>query len=118
MAETREIYAPAGERTKPGIRLHISSSARIAWAIVLFFLLVWEAGVWFTQVPPYLLPAPSLILTTLVTHPLDYALAASITLAEALTGLIIGVLAGVVIAALLTLRPGLEGGVMTLAILV
>ena len=68
--------------------------------------------------PPYLLPAPSLILTTLAAHPLDYALAASITLAEALTGLIIGVLAGVVIAALLTLRPGLEGGVMTLAILV
>jgi len=119
MAETREIYAPAGEpTTKPGIGLHISSSARIAWEIVLFFLLAWEAGVWFTRVPPYLLPAPSLILTTLVTHPLDYALAASITLAEALTGLIIGVLAGVVIAALLTLRPGLEGGVMTLAILV
>ena len=58
MAETREIYTPAGERTKPGIGLHISSSARIAWAIVLFFLLAWEAGVWFTRVPPYLLPAP------------------------------------------------------------
>ena len=44
MAETREIYTPAGERTKPGIGLNISSSARIAWAIVLFFLLAWEAG--------------------------------------------------------------------------
>ena len=36
---------------------------------------------------------------------------------EALAGLALGLTAGALIAALLTLRPGLEGGVMTLAIL-
>ena len=40
-----------------------------------------------------------------------------ITMGEALAGLALGLAAGALIAALLTLRPGLEGGVMTLAIL-
>ncbi len=50
--------------------------------------------------------------------PLTYAQASFITIGEALAGLCLGVLAGILIASLLTLLPGLEDGVMTLAILI
>jgi NitT/TauT family transport system permease protein len=93
------------------------SSALVAWGIVLGFLLIWEAAVQLTHTPPYLVPAPSLVIQTLAAHPDLYAEAAAITLGEALLGLLLGVLAGVLIASLLTLLPGLEDGVMTLAIL-
>jgi NitT/TauT family transport system permease protein len=93
------------------------SSALVAWGIVLGFLVIWEAAVQLTRTPPYLLPAPSLVIQTLFSHPGLYAEAAAITLSEALLGLLLGVLSGVLIASLLTLLPGLEDGVMTLAIL-
>jgi NitT/TauT family transport system permease protein len=93
------------------------SSALVAWGIVLAFLLIWEAAVQISNTPPYILPAPSLVIRTLVAHPGLYAEAAVITLSEALLGLLLGVLAGALIASLLTLLPRLEDGVMTLAIL-
>jgi NitT/TauT family transport system permease protein len=65
-----------------------------------------------------LLPSPVHVLRTLFAHPDVYLEASLITLGEALTGLVLGVLAGVLIASLLTLRPGIESGVMTLAILI
>jgi NitT/TauT family transport system permease protein len=70
------------------------------------------------RTPAYLLPAPSRVMQTLAAYPAMYLEAAAITLGEALIGLALGVLAGALIAALLTLQPGLEGGVMTLAILI
>ncbi len=93
-------------------------STVVAWVIVLIFLIGWEVSVSLTHLPVYLLPAPSRILETLAAHPIDYAQATGVTLGEALAGLLLGVLAGALCAILLTLRPGLEGGVMTLAILV
>lgn len=96
----------------------LSKSTLVAWTIVVFFLTAWEAWVHLTGVQPYLLPAPSRVFRTLAAYPQDYLQAAGITLGEAFAGLVLGVLCGTVIAALLTLRPGLEGGVMTLAILV
>jgi NitT/TauT family transport system permease protein len=89
-----------------------------AGVIVLGFFLLWEAGVRIWQVPPYLLPSPTHVIRTLLAHPGMYLDASLITLGEALIGLVLGVLAGVLIASLLTLRPGIEGGVMTLAILI
>ncbi|MEA4906549.1 MAG: ABC transporter permease [Chloroflexi bacterium] len=95
-----------------------SRSSLVAWGIVIFFFAVWEAGVRLFQVPTYLLPAPSHVADILI-HNLDlYAGAAALTLGEALSGLLLGVLAGALLAALLTLLPGLEDGVMTLAILI
>ncbi len=94
------------------------SSEAIAALIVLFFLLAWEASVRLFRIPPYLLPAPSLVLQTLASQPQMYLQATLITLGEALSGLALGVLAGALIASLLTLQPNLEGGVMTLAILI
>jgi NitT/TauT family transport system permease protein len=95
-----------------------SRSGLFALIIVLGFFLLWEAGVWLWQVQPYLLPSPLHVLRTLLAHPGLYLEASLITLGEALTGLVLGVLAGVLIASLLTLRPGIESGVMTLAILI
>ncbi len=113
MRAQREIR-PAQLEVKPA---RISSGA-LAWSIVLAFLLLWEAGVRLFAVPVYLLPAPTHVLSTL-THNLSmYARASVVTLGEALVGLVLGVLAGALIAALLTLWPGMESGVMTLAILV
>ena len=99
------------------MKKHKRSSALVAWGIVIAFLLIWEAAVQLTRTPPYLLPAPSLVIRTLLAHPGLYAEAAAVTLSEALLGLLLGVLAGSLTASLLTLAPGLEDGVMTLAIL-
>jgi NitT/TauT family transport system permease protein len=98
--------------------MKISRSTLTAWLIVLAFLILWEAGVWLMHTPVYLLPAPSRVLQTLGRNLPSFAEASLITLGEALAGLVIGVLAGMLIASLLVLRPGLEGGIMTLAILV
>jgi NitT/TauT family transport system permease protein len=90
----------------------------IAWGIVALFLLGWELTVRLARIPIYLLPAPSRVLRTLWENPAIYATATLYTLGEALAGLLIGILAGTLIACLLTLMPGIEDGVMTLAILV
>jgi ABC-type nitrate/sulfonate/bicarbonate transport system permease component len=85
--------------------------------IVAVFFLAWEAGVTLLHTPIYILPAPSLVVQTLGANTGMYAEATLITLGEALAGLFFGLLAGTLLASLLILQPGLEGGVMTLAIL-
>ncbi len=92
-------------------------SILVALGIVIAFLLAWEAGVSLAKTPVYILPAPSRIAATLAANGADYAAASLVTLSEALLGLLLGVLAGALTASLLILQPGLEGGVMTLAIL-
>ncbi len=108
-----EFVTPAAEAKIPRI-----SSGAIAWGIVAVFLLLWEAGVRLFDVPVYLLPAPTHVLVTLAQNLNLYASASLVTIGEALVGLALGVLAGALIGALLTLWPGMESGVMTLAILV
>lgn len=93
------------------------SSGIIAWAIVLVFFALWEAAVHIFQTPVYILPAPSQVIVTLFKYPETYLNATALTLGESLAGLLIGVLAGGLLAVLLVMFPGLEGGVMTLAIL-
>lgn len=92
-------------------------SGWIALAIVAVFFAIWEILVRGFHVPVYILPSPSRTLVTLVNNPAVYLTASAITLGESLAGLFIGVAAGVLLAVLLVLLPGLEGGVMTLAIL-
>jgi NitT/TauT family transport system permease protein len=89
-----------------------------AGLIVLTFFLLWEGSVRLWQIQPYLLPSPVHVVRTLFAHPEMYLEASLITLGEALIGLVLGVVAGLLIASLLTLRPGIESGVMTLAILI
>src|SRR5512135_2353605 len=92
-------------------------STLVALAIVLVFFLAWEAGVAAWHTPVYILPSPGRVLQILAANASDYAQASLVTLGEALAGLCLGLLAGGLLACLLTLQPGLEGGVMTLAIL-
>jgi ABC-type nitrate/sulfonate/bicarbonate transport system permease component len=99
----------------------MSGSRRSGWialVIVLVFLAGWELAVDLLHVPVYILPAPSRAVSTLIANPELYLTATGITLGESLAGLLIGVVTGASLAVLLTLLPGLEGGVMTLAILV
>ncbi len=93
-------------------------SALIAWVIVLVFFIAWETGVRLFNLPVYLLPSPSKVFVTLSQNVPMYWSASLITLGEALTGLVLGLLTGFLLASALVMKPGLEGGVITLAILV
>ncbi|HSM26358.1 MAG TPA: ABC transporter permease [Anaerolineaceae bacterium] len=90
----------------------------ITTGIILIFFFAWELAVKISNTPVYLLPAPSRVIKTLFENPQTFAQATFLTLSEALIGLFIGVVAGILIASLLTLLPGIEDGVMTLAILI
>jgi NitT/TauT family transport system permease protein len=96
--------------------LHLNRT--IALVVIASGLIGWEAFVWLTRVPVYILPAPSRILNTLFSNPVTFLNGALITLSEAGLGLILGTLAGISAAVLLGMWPRLEQGVMTIAILV
>lgn len=101
--------------------MHPNKSRRtliISLSIVIIFFLAWELSVYLTQTPIYILPSPSKIILTLLSHPETFAQATLLTLGEAIIGLLIGVIAGILLASILTLLPGIEDGVMTLAILI
>ena len=92
----------------------------VFWAVLMVAgaLGVWELAVRWREIPVYILPAPSRVAQTLLAQPLYFLQALAVTLGEALAGLTIGTLVGVLVAALVSLKPQLERGVMTLAILV
>ena len=96
----------------------LRSSSAVALLIVMVFFTLWELGVGGRPAPGVQQPRPRRVIAVLFAYPSEFLSASALTLGEAAAGLIFGVLAGALIAALLTLRPGLEGGVMTLAILV
>ncbi|HMN13811.1 MAG TPA: ABC transporter permease [Bellilinea sp.] len=88
----------------------------IALLLVAIFLLVWELIVRAKNIPPYLVPAPSMIFSALWTERGLYLQAFLTTLGEAFAGLLLGVALGSLIASLLILVPAVEDGVMTLAL--
>lgn len=102
---------------KAGDRTWITDLA-LAAVIVLPVILLWEVLVGILGVPPYLLPSPSQILINLAENFDLYFKASLLTLGEALAGLLLGLLAGILGATILGLWPRMERGVMTLAILV
>ncbi|MCS7040020.1 MAG: ABC transporter permease [Anaerolineae bacterium] len=89
-----------------------------AGLLVAGVLAVWELSVRLAGIPVYLLPAPSRVAQTLVSQPLYFLEAFVVTLGEALAGLGLGAVTGILIATLVSLKPPLERGVMTLAILI
>jgi ABC-type nitrate/sulfonate/bicarbonate transport system permease component len=91
---------------------------RAAAGIILGALLFWEIGVYVMGTPIYILPSPSRILMTLAAQPAYYAEATLVTLGEAFAGLLLGLTVALLVAVAVTLRPGMERGVMALAILV
>jgi ABC-type nitrate/sulfonate/bicarbonate transport system permease component len=90
----------------------------LAFLIVGPAILLWELAVSLFNLPVYILPAPTAILQTLVDNLALYSNSSLVTLGEALSGLMLGLLAGSFVAILLGMWPRLERGVMTLAILV
>ncbi len=78
----------------------------------------WEITVHLSGIPVYILPAPSDIITALLTSFPDFLEAALITTGEALAGLIIGFAAGAATALAIGIWPRLERSVMTIAIFI
>ena len=75
------------------------------------FLAAWEAIVRFWKIPPYVLPAPSLIGTTLVADRAILLPALLVTLSITLEGLVAATLGGVFIAILFAQWRWLERSV-------
>lgn len=100
----------------------MNARTRLNFASALLILALalsgWEFWVYLSRMPVYLLPGPSRIWSTFWDDPLYYLDALRVTLGEALGGLALGLLAGIGVAVWLTLQPRLEGGVMTLALLI
>lgn len=90
----------------------------VTFSIVFIFFFTWELSVFILKTPVYILPAPSRVVQTLFSNVDTFSQATMLTLAEAMIGLLIGAIAGILLATILTLLPGIEDGVMTLAILI
>ncbi|MGC9357437.1 MAG: ABC transporter permease, partial [Anaerolineae bacterium] len=96
----------------------------LPWDILSILLILgialggWELVVRLRNVPVYILPAPSVVMTTLINDADLYANAALVTLEEALLGLALGLTVGIAVAVLITYWSQLERGVLALAILV
>ncbi|RME76935.1 MAG: ABC transporter permease [Chloroflexi bacterium] len=86
--------------------------------IVVLALLAWEAGVRLSGAPVYLLPSPSAIGAWLWRYPWPLARAGTVTLVEALAGLVAGTLVGLTLALVLNFWSRLEQGVLSLALLI
>lgn len=114
MIARKQIAAPL----QTSVQSSDNSGVQMALFIVAGALLAWEAGVMATQTPVYILPAPSRIVATLAAHPAYFGEAALITLGEAALGLLLGLSVALATATFVALRPGMERGVMALAILV
>lgn len=100
----------------------MNADARQSLRFVVLFVAVtlaaWEVLTRLADVPVYLLPAPSRIIQTLLARPGYYAQALLITLGEAAGGLLVGASCGAGLAVMVSLRPHISQGVMTLAILI
>lgn len=92
----------------------------ILWTVLILVVVItaWEVVVSAAHVPVYILPSPSKIIQTLFLNAGQYAQDSLLTLGEASLGLLLGALAGIVVAVSLSFWPRLEQAVMTLAILV
>lgn len=92
---------------------------RVTPPIVAFiaFLLGWEAIVRLWQIPPYVLPAPSLIGTTLVADRAILLPALWVTLSITLEGLLVATIGGVLIAVFFTQWRWLENAFLPFAVI-
>lgn len=100
------------------LRKQTFSGLQIALLLISGGLVSWEVLVRWQQIPIYILPAPTSIISTLLQNPTTYLQASLTTFAEAVFGLILGAAAGIVAALTLSLWPNLEKGVLTLAIFI
>ncbi len=95
-----------------------SSSGFVFAALLLAFVfLFWETSIHLSGTPVYILPAPSRVAQTFFANPGYFLGALWVTLGQAMLGLFLGSLIGILVAAWVSLNPQFERGLMTLAIL-
>lgn len=78
------------------------------WLVLAAFLASWQAIVWLTGVPSFMLPPPIAVLHSLLNHTSLLASHAMVTLGEILLGLAVGVLIGALSAIAMALMPALQ----------
>lgn len=96
------------------MREHLRWAAPVA--TVLAFLLAWEGLVRFYEIPHYLLPAPSLVLTTLWANFGSLMQSWWVTVSITFTALALAVLGGVLLASLFALSRWLEWSLTPFAV--
>lgn len=85
--------------------------------ICIGLILLWQAVVWITQVPPYILPAPKLVVLALMDHGSELLGHAGITLIEILAGLTIGTIFGAGSALLMMISRGTKHWIMPVLVI-
>lgn len=88
---------------------------------VIVFLLVfavWEISVRLSEIEDYLLPAPSAIITELLTNISDYAFNTIVTIGEAIGGFVLGSIFAIIGASIMYQSRFLERGLLPVAILI
>ena len=73
-----------------------------------FIIAIWAAAVWFWQIQPYVLPAPSLIVQTLVTDRSLLLQSLLVTLVTTVEGFVLAALGGIILAVLFDLSRLVE----------
>lgn len=96
----------------------VAGANALAIMIIGIFFLSWELIVRLNNIPLYILPSPVRVLVTLSKNTIYFGMASIVTFSEAVLGLILGSIAGILAATILGFWPRLERAVMTLAILV
>ncbi len=86
--------------------------------ILLVCALVWEVWTRSSDVPEYILPAPSTVLARLLSDPGLFAREGAVTLGEALLGFVVGAAVALIGATLMAHSRAVERGLYPLAILV
>ncbi len=111
----RKRSAKAKRLRVPGLGLSYVLPPVIALSVA---GVVWELWTRLTDVPTYIVPAPSEVLNRLVGDIWFFAGEGAVTLAEALTGFALGTLVALALAALMTHSRFIERSLLPLAILV
>ncbi|MCR4658219.1 MAG: ABC transporter permease [Lachnospiraceae bacterium] len=76
--------------------------------VILGLLLIWELAVFAADIPAYILPAPTEILSTLAEDIDDLVRHSLVTVSEALSGMAISVVSGVIFSLIMDLFPGFK----------
>ncbi len=92
-------------------------SRLLPWGVFVGAVLAWEALVRLAQIPHYILPAPSLVLTTLAQHFDSLAPAWWFTIKITLGALGLSIATGVVLASVFALSPWTERAFLPFAII-
>ena len=94
----------------------LSPKALLPGLVCVAALALWEAYVRMGHVPPYILPAPSLIATTLLADRALLAASLLVTLQTTLLGLLLAIVGGVGLAVVLSLSRSIEYSVYPFAV--